>query len=107
MEQLKSIQRGIIWLEGEVEQRKKQVAHTRGYSTDTLEELADFQARLKKARINFLSTAAGIELADGRQVMATKAVIAGVAPSVLARLTGATNVRETTLFPRDINRLAP
>jgi phytoene dehydrogenase-like protein len=34
--------------------------------------------------------AQGIELADGRRVTATKAVIAGVAPSALARLTGAT-----------------
>lgn len=32
----------------------------------------------------------GVELADGRQVMATKAVIAGVAPSALPRLTGGT-----------------
>jgi phytoene dehydrogenase-like protein len=32
--------------------------------------------------------AQGIELADGRKIMAGKAVIAGVAPSVLVRLTG-------------------
>ena len=32
----------------------------------------------------------GIELADGRQITATRAVIAGVAPSALHRLTGAT-----------------
>ena len=35
--------------------------------------------------------ATGVELADGRQVMAAKAVIAGVAPSALTRLTGAVN----------------
>ena len=33
--------------------------------------------------------ATGIELADGRRIMAAKAVIAGVAPAALARLTGA------------------
>jgi nondiscriminating aspartyl-tRNA synthetase len=26
---------------------------------------------------------------------------------LLARLTGAENIRETTLFPRDVNRLTP
>lgn len=34
--------------------------------------------------------ATGIQLADGRQVMATKAVIAGVSPSALLRMTGPT-----------------
>lgn len=34
--------------------------------------------------------ATGIELADGRRIMATKAVIAGVAPTALPRLTGPT-----------------
>ncbi|MDO9526407.1 MAG: NAD(P)/FAD-dependent oxidoreductase [Gemmobacter sp.] len=34
--------------------------------------------------------ATGIELADGRQITAKRAVIAGVAPGALARLTGAT-----------------
>ncbi len=37
--------------------------------------------------------ATGIELADGRRVMAEKAVIAGVAPAALTRLTGATTPR--------------
>ena len=34
--------------------------------------------------------ATGVELADGRKIIAKKAVIAGVAPSVLTRLTGGT-----------------
>lgn len=44
--------------------------------------------------------ATGIELADGRKVTATKAVIAGVAPSALVRLTGPVSTGFDTAMQR-------
>ncbi len=41
--------------------------------------------------------ASGVELADGRKIMAAKAVIAGVAPRALPRLTGGTTAFDTAM----------